>query len=363
MFVIFDIDDIFDGASAGVGMLIKLLIGMAVLGVYVGFLTTGDGYGMVGITFSVCLAFFISNILTIIEGYKELKHRESEKDSHSIGKSNIDRLKKNLIITIIATITLMIIGYFITIKIWNIKINKLATMSLLPFIFNIAFTYLLDFSSYRKNKPKEYYIHYIIDYIKDRIIGQVMPIFLIILFIISLAFVLLFPGQQVLGDKQYNFMINTIEKVTKNISYYDDSFDNKRDGRSALEVAKNNLFNIIEMSKNKNEINKLQELNPNTNKEDLKKTIPFTKVYLSTNKDSLKDEYGISISFSTHPYDDKENSNKYVMSIFDYAYGTINYYEYDFESAKVTKKFKCKNEAIIYADKINKESKSKTEEN
>lgn len=342
MFFLVDFDDI----SGGIGAFIKIFIIIGILAIPLGFLKWNDDSLTIGtLVFALCVAGFITNILTIASGFKKVRKEKLERNN---------KLTKNLIIITICFIVTSIIGYIMTFKIWNITLKGFASMAAFSFLFNIAFSLLLQ-NKFNERKMKfGDYIKFILEFLKYKVIGQQLLIGAVVLFLLSLICNLGLEDNDFKGSGLNKFASNLVNYITTNVVYYDNKYENVREGKTAKEIVQEEIRHIMnDLATDDKEIDKLTSYHIGTNRTAYETVRKFTTSYI-TNKKIMKpfvDKYGISIGL-THISDDEKYDNLFVITLYDYSVGKTLYYKFDIDTGEIGEQFKNKEEAEKYTNNI-----------
>ncbi len=342
MFFLVDFDDI----SGGIGAFIKIFIIIGLLAIPLGFLKWNDDSLTIGtLVFALCVAGFITNILTIASGLKKVK-----KDK--LGKDN--KLTKNLMIITICFIVTSIIGYIMKFKIWNITLKGFASMAAFSFLFNIIFSLLLQNKFYEGKMKFGDYIKFVLKFLKYKVIGQQLLIGAVVLFLVSLICNFGLEDRDFKGSGLNKFASNLVNYITTNVVYYDSKYEDVRAGKAAKEIAQEEIKHIMnDLATNDKEIDKLTSYHIGTNRTAFETVRKFTTAYI-TNKKLMKpfvDEYGINIGLTLISNDEKYD-NLFVITLYDYSVGKTLYYKFDIDTGEIGEQFKNKEEAEKYTNDI-----------
>lgn len=327
MFLLIDFDDIGEGLSSGISMFLKIFFTLGILGLIYVFVGSCDINIFVRIVAAISFTLFISNILTIIEGIKYLKQQKKMQEEKLYNEKYTKKVRNSLLIVTIATIILYIIGYFITFKFGNITIKGFASASIFTFFFNIVFCYLLNSNYIFEKKEFKTYISVIIDFLKGRLLGQVLPISIISLVIISVCC----SFSQNLDDK--NIIKNAVNNMCENINYYNNQYEKYRNGKTIKELAQDEINRVVQSISDKSEDSLYQNL---TNDEIMNK---------------FYNELGIEIKLSSR-FRNEQYNHLFVLTIYDAAKGEQEYYKFDLRTTEIGDKFKNVSEANKYTEQI-----------
>ncbi len=354
MFLLIDFDDIGDGLTAGIGIFLKIFFTLGILGLIYVFVGTCDVNIFVRVTAAISLAMLISNILTIIEGAKYLKWQKKKQEEKLYSEKYTKKVKNSLTIVTIATIILFIIGYFINFKFGKITIKGIASASIFTFFFNIIFCYLLNSNYIFEKKEFKTYTTVLLEFLKGRLLGQVLPIFIISLVIISLCCTI----SQNFDDT--NFVKSMVNKMRYNVSYYNNQYEKYRNGKSIKELTQNEINHIIQdLSENEAEIDKLSKIKTGMNRSELVNKEEFLYQYLITEElmKEFNDQTGIKIGLSTR-FKNENYNNLFILTLNDDATGEPEYYKFDLKTKIIGDKFENKIDATKYLEQIKQSIKS-----
>ena len=342
MFFLVDLDDI----SGGILGLIKIFFIIGILSIPLGFLKWNDDSLTIGtLVFAFCVAAFITNILTIVSGFKKVKEEK-------LGKN--EKLTKKLIIITICFIVTSIIGYNITLKLWNITLKGFMSMTAFSVLFSIFYSLLLQNKfNYGKMKFSDY-IKFILEFIRYKVIGQQLLIGAIVIFLVSLICILGLEDSDFKGTGLTKFASNLVNYITTNVSYYDNQYEVAREGKTVKEIAQEEIKHIMkDLATDDKEIDQLTSYYIGTNRNEFNTVKKFTTAYISNKKimKTFVDEYGISIGL-TYVSDDEKYDNLFVITFYDYSVGKTLYYKFDINTGEIGEQFKNKDEVDKYTDDI-----------
>lgn len=323
MFLIFNVDDMFDGMSAGIGMLIKLLIFIGIITPPLMFLEGGDWLAIVLPILVFSIIAGITNIIILIKSIKIIVK----------GKNITRKLKIKASFVIISIILLSALGFIFPnyLEIINIKVNNVISAIILPFLFNMLFYILLLGTNinvkYCYSTIKEYFI--------EIFLKKIFKFTFIILYIYSIVF---------LWSKGYFIKENYSDFLLSCATYYNNKYEeNRNEGNTVIDIIEQQLGYIKNVvSKDQNEINKLVESRV-LSLEDENFNVNFIKAYLFSDsmKELFNEKYGLDISIyslSGTEYEDKI----WILDVYDWMYGRTLYYKFDVEQCKVLEEFNSK---------------------
>ena len=336
MFLLINLDDV----ELGIGVVIKWFFIIGILSIPLGFLKWFDDSLTIGaIIFAFGIALYIMNILTIIEWINDTKEMKNDKKNKQIIA---------LTIAIIGFIITSVIGFFIPIKITYITLKGVVSMAICSFIINI-------FSGIWLQKKRigrvgwRGYINNIKYFLKHRFLKQQLIIGLVSFFVISCIVMLGMKIDDLKNTKLSNVAANLSNYITSNVVYYNNKYENARNGKTVKEIAQDEINYIRnDVATNKEELNKLTSYNIEN-----KSVESFTKEYLN-NKNIMKafvDEYGINIRLN-YITDDSKYSNLFIMTLHDYSTEKTLYYKFDLNNGEISEQFENSLDAEKYADSI-----------
>ena len=336
MFLLINLDDV----ELGIGVVIKWFFIIGILSIPLGFLKWFDDSLTIGaIIFAFGIALYIMNILTIIEWINDTKEMKNDKKNKQIIA---------LTIAIIGFIITSVIGFFIPIKITYITLKGVVSMAICSFIINI-------FSGIWLQKKRigrvgwRGYINNIKYFLKHRFLKQQLIIGLVSFFVISCIVMLGMKIDDLKNTKLSNVAANLSNYITSNVVYYNNKYENARNGKTVKEIAQDEINYIRnDVATNKEELNKLTSYNIEN-----KSVESFTKEYLN-NKNIMKafvDKYGINIRLN-YITDDSKYSNLFIMTLYDYSTDKTLYYKFDLNNGEISEQFENSLAAEKYADSI-----------
>lgn len=340
MFLIFNVDDMFDGMSAGVGMVLKLAILVGIITPPLMFLEGGDWLAIVLPILVFSIIACITNIITLIKSIKLIFK----------GKNIARKLKIKASLVIISIILLSVLGFMFPnyLEIINIKVNNVIGMIILPFLFNIVFYILL----LGTNLTINYYFSEIKEYFIEIFLKKIFKFTFIILYIYSIIF---------LWSKGYFIKENYSDFLLSCATYYNNKYEeNRNEGVTVIDIIEQQLGYIKNVvSKDQNEINKLVESRV-LSLEDENFEVNFIKAYLFSDsiKELFNEKYGLDISIyslSGTEYEDKIC----ILDVYDWMYGRTLYYKFDVEQCKVLEEFYSKDTVDITIQNYKREFKEK----
>lgn len=339
MFLIFNIDDMFDGMSAGVGMILKLAIIVGIITPPLMFLEGGDWLAIVLPILVFSIIACITNIVTLIKSIKLIANRR-----------NTRKVRIQAFFVMISIILLSILGFIFPnyLEIINIKVNNIISMILLPFLFNVLFYILL----LGTNITIKYCFCAIKDYLIEIFLKKIFKFTFIILYIYSIVF---------LWSKGYFIKENYSDILLSCVTYYDNKYEENRNGDfNVIDIIEQQLRYIKDVvSEDQNEINKLVESRL-LSLEDENFKVNFMRVYLFSDsmKELFNEKYGLDISIKLLSNTEYENKI-WILNVYDWMYGRNLYYKFDIEQCKVLEEFNSEVSVNILIQKYRREFNEK----
>lgn len=360
MFLIFNVDDMFDGMAGLALLAIKLGILVAIITPPLSFLSEGEGVAISILFLAFIIAALLINILTIVTAIKKLSKDKKEKKTWEYTNYYAKNLKKHCYIVIISMLILSIIGFIIPIPLnfINLRISNTISMILLPFIFNIIFSLLLNGRlDSNKKVPKNFYIDEIKEYIIETLIKKVVRITFILFFIYSLIWLLIH------GTIFYEKLDIVANIVVSQIQYYDSQYEQNRSDNfdiiSTVEEQMSYIKNVL--SKDDTEIDKIAKHHVGTARYAFEDELTFVVSYLSSDQmeELFNKKYGLSISIYS-VLDKTEYEDKiWILKVYDRMYEKSYYYKFDIEQFKILEKLDNQIETDIMIQNYKIEFKEK----
>lgn len=346
-----------DFAEGGVGFGLKSIITLALIAVIVLFFRIEDESVIYGtITFSLALAVLIINIIMFIVGAYKTRNAIKNKDE------NKDKMIKGYSISLILFIILSIIGYFVSITIWKITIQKIISMFLLPIISEIILILSFNLDFLNKRMKVINYISFIIGYL-------ITLVFLSsILFFFATIFHRFGIQDSDFVDTKFGHSARSFfNYVEKNARYYDSSYDNMRNNSDIKDILQKKVNEIIELSSNEEEINRLAQLmnlsdGEINNLRNDKLSFLTTYANSKTSMSEFKNTYGLNMKFLTPFYRCENYKNNYVLTTYDRSTKISHFYLFNTETFTINDEIP-KNEYSDYVNKIIQEAKNNHEYN
>lgn len=362
MFAIFDLDEICDGVEAGAMMGIKGFITIGLLALPLGMFKHAEGVAIPLLAFCFIIAAFFLNILTIVNAIKKIRDKKANENTYD-NKVDYIKLKKNGKIVLLAMIILSIIGaifplYF---DFLNLKFNKIPSMILLPFLFNVVFVLMLSKDLHTKDMKPDY-INEIKEYFIGVVFGTGLLITGILFFLLSFIWVSF--------TQSGNVKIEVTEKIhdytnfiISQVQYYDEKYEeNRSENFSITKTVEEQMNYIITVAhKDENEIKKIAESKQNATVEIYKeRVVKFIIDYLDTDfvEQNFNEKYGIEIE-NYQSFIDTEYEGKIgIIKVTDKMYKIECYYKYDYENCKILDIYDNNNLADYEIKKMKEEIKN-----
>ena len=323
MFFLIDSDDTFDGMAGLIGVAIKYIILFVIIGYPILYLLDGGIAPIVGLGLGLTAGALVLNIVTIIGIIKTILKKEQP--------------KMNPVIFFVCFIILLIIGYFLPVNLFYLRIKGISSMIVASGFISLVYVLLANYDTFKKKAAgKKFKIFKL--YIKK--ILSIIFIPLAICYISSFLVYLLMD--QPIPDQLYNKLNTTLESMNSIYYYQNDICKEKR----IKELGANSDSEVIEYLGNyiKNDLyikNEEKENIENYQKNSSIYSTYWTQndikgiTYLYFKQDDtikkMKEEYGI-YAFSVAIKDE----NTLVMQSEDLETLKYNYYVYDLNQNKVT---------------------------